>query len=238
MDKELKTQVQQLVDDLFNDKEEATIRKRTEDELQKAASSITELTTALEDKNAEFVSMEEKMVAAEEKVSTSEARIKELESELEAARKELETATAKTIETEKKLEEINKDRAAELRMAGLEDAGVARTKDREAQVAKIRNMSDEEFASYKDELISIRESVVKELEKAKQQAEEEAKVQAEKDAIAAASAASDNEGVPPAQIPASETTQAALNLEVSTGEGIEDKYKNLGKAMAARFNKK
>ena len=59
MDKNLEVQVAKVVADLFNEKEEAKIREKTEAELQKAASSISELTTALEDKNAEVAEMEE-----------------------------------------------------------------------------------------------------------------------------------------------------------------------------------
>lgn len=164
---DLKVQVAALVADLFDEKEEAEIRKRTEAELEKAASAISNLTTALEEKNTEAAEMEEKLTA-------SDTRVKELETELEAAKKELEEASTKLGEKEKILEDMKKDRAAEIRMAELEDAGVART-DRESQMNKVREMSDEDFASYKDELVSIREAVVSELEKAR---EEKAKADA------------------------------------------------------------
>ena len=58
------------------------------------------------------------------------------------------------------------------RMAELEEAGVAR-KDKEAQTTKVREMSDEDFTSYKEELISIREAVLTELEETKAASEEE-----------------------------------------------------------------
>ena len=51
--KELTVQVAQVVENLFNEKEEAEIRRKTEEELQKAASSISDLTSALEEKNTE-----------------------------------------------------------------------------------------------------------------------------------------------------------------------------------------
>ena len=73
---------------------------------------------------------------------------------------------------------MKKDRAAEVRMADLEDAGVARS-DRDSQVTKVREMTDEDFASYKDELVSIREAVVAELEKARNEAEANAKAEEE-----------------------------------------------------------
>jgi DNA repair exonuclease SbcCD ATPase subunit len=172
MDKEdLKVQVAQVVEDLFNEKEEADIRKRTEAELQKAASSISDLTTALEEKNTEVAELDEKL-------SEKSAEIEKLNSELEAAREELEKANEKLAESEKTLEDMMKDRAAEQRMADLEDAGVTRS-DRESQTAKVREMTDEDFASYKDELVSIREAVVAELKKASEKAEADAKAEEE-----------------------------------------------------------
>jgi chromosome segregation ATPase len=184
--KELEAQVAAVVANLFNEKEEAEIRKGTEAELQKAAASISELTTALEGKNSEVSGYEVKL-------SETEARITELTSELEAAKKELETANTNLAETVAKLENFNKDRAAEQRMAELEIAGVTRT-DRDSQMSKVREMTEEDFASYKDELVSIRQAVVAELEKARDKAEADAK--AEEDA--AKKAAEDKKkGVPP-----------------------------------------
>jgi colicin import membrane protein len=168
---DLKAQVAQVVEDLFNEKEEANIRKRTEAELQKAASSISDLTTALEEKNTEVAELDEKL-------SEKSAEVDKLNSELEAAREELEKANEKLAESEKTLEDMMKDRAAEQRMADLEDAGVTRS-DRESQTAKVREMTDEDFASYKDELVSIREAVVAELKKASEKAEADAKAEEE-----------------------------------------------------------
>jgi len=168
---ELKTQVAALVASLFDEKEEAEIRSATEAELEKAASAISDLTSALEEKNAEVAEVDEKLTA-------SDARVKELETELEAAQKELETANEKLGKSEQALEDMKKDRAAEVRMSELEDAGVARS-DKEDQLAKVREMSDEDFASYKDELVSIREAVVAELKQSEEKAEADAKAEAE-----------------------------------------------------------
>ncbi len=169
MDKELEVQVANVVESLFNEKEEAEIRKRTEAELQKAATSISELVKALEVKNGEVSDYEVKL-------SESEARIKGLTSELEAAKKESETANTKLAETVTILDNIKKDRATEQRMTELETAGVARA-DKDSQAKKIREMSEEDFASYKDELVSVRQAVIDELEKARSKAESDAKAE-------------------------------------------------------------
>lgn len=172
--KELKDQVSLLVAQLFDEKEEAEIRQQTQIELEKSATTISELTSALEKKNTEYSNIEEQFIASED-------RIKELETKLEAAKKELETASKELVETKKALEDINKDRAAEKRMLELEDAGVARS-DKEDQMTKVREMSDEEFASYKGELVSIREAVVAELKKAHDEAQSAADAKAKEDA--------------------------------------------------------
>lgn len=184
--KELEAQVAAVVANLFNEKEEAEIRKGTEAELQKAAASISELTTALENKNSEVSGYEVKL-------SETEARITELTSELEAAKKELEIANTNLAETVATLENFNKDRAAEQRMTELENAGVTRS-DRDSQMSKVREMTEEDFAAYKDELVSIRQAVVAELEKAREKSEADAK--AEEDA-AKKSAEEKKKGTPP-----------------------------------------
>jgi nucleoporin NUP159 len=245
MDKELKKQVADVVASLFNEKEDAEIRRKTEKELQKSANSIAELTTALEDKNAE-------VAAFEEKISEGENRIQELESELEAAKTELETANTKLSETEQTLEDMKKDRAAEIRMTELEDAGVARS-DKDSQMTKVREMTEEEFASYKDELVSIREAVLSELEEARQQAEADAKAEEEaaeeaKESEEEASeeseaeeaseeSASEEEVTDPAEISPGQAAMASLNLEYIPSEDMVSKYADLGKAMAARWTK-
>lgn len=260
MDKELKKQVADVVANLFNEKEEAEIRKNTEAELQKSATSISELTSALEDKNAE-------VAAFEEKTSENETRIQELESELEAAKTELETASTELTETKQALEDMKKDRAAEVRINELEDAGVARS-DRDSQMTKVREMTDEEFASYKDELVSIREAVLAELEEARASQQAEADAKAEEEAANKAAEgeteseeaseeseeskeeeaseesenteeenASEEETVMPAEISPGQAAMASLNLEYIPSDDTVAKYADLGKAMAARFLK-
>ena len=255
--KELYEQVSKVVEDLFNDKEEAEIRERTEAELQKAASSISDLTSALEDKNAEVAEYEEK-------ISESTSRIQELESGLEAAKTELETVNEKLSISEQTLEDMKKDRAAELRIAELEEAGVVHS-DRDSQINKVREMAEEDFTSYKDELVSIREAVVAELEKAREQvadATEETKTEetvvaetateetateetAAEETATEETAAEETETeetaaeetTVPAEITPGQATMAALNMEYIPSDTLLGKYSKLGEAMANRWKK-
>jgi len=259
--KELEKQVAKVVADLFNEKEEAEIRRKTEAELQRTATAISDLTSALETKNTEVAD-------SAAKLSEGEASIQELTSELEAAKIELETANEKLGKTEKALEDIKKDRAAELRMAELEDAGVARS-DRDSQTEKVREMKEEDFASYKDELVSIREAVVAELEKAKTEADAKAEEEAansaakkeadeKKAALEAAAGAGadadadadtgdagdsedasdkDDDLTVPAEIPLGQAAMASLNLETVPSDAINAKYAELGQALAEKYKK-
>lgn len=261
--KDLELQVSKVVEDLLKEKEEAKLRINIEAELQKSASTISELTSALDEKNTEVAEFESK-------ISEESDRIQELESELEAAKKEAENANEKLGEVTKTLEDMKKDRAAELRLVELEDAGVARS-DRDSQKDKIFDMTDEDFASYKDELVSIRKAIVAELNKANEKADADAK--AEEEAKAKAEAAEerkkkddeeaknkdkgsggeesaeedtgeenasdeeDNKTTPPAQITPGQAVMASLNMEYIPSESIAAKYKEMGKAMAAKFKK-
>lgn len=244
--KDLKIQVAAVVENLFNEKEEADIRKKTEEALQKSATSISELTTALETKNAE-------VSAFEAVISEKDATVQQLTSELEAAKVELENANVKLMDSEKALNDMIKERAAERRMVEIEDAGVARS-DRDSQMTKVKEMTDEEFASYKDELVSIREAVVKELEEARQvqagvdaKAEEETAKKAEENSSKEADVpekqeeeASEKEEestVPPVQITPGQAAMASLNMEYLPNKDIMAKYADLGKAMANSWKK-
>lgn len=264
MDKELEVQVANVVESLFNEKEEAEIRKRTEAELQKAATSISELAKALEVKNGEVSDYEVKL-------SESEARITGLMSELEAAKKESETANTKLAETVTILDNIKKDRATEQRMVELETAGVARA-DKDSQAKKVREMSEEDFASYKEELVSVRQTVIAELEKARNKVEAEAKVEedAAKKAVvdkkkvdpnmdpdmedeeevdpktgkkmmkkkcSVEGSVENEERTAPAQISMGQVAMASLNMEYLPSEDLKAKYHKMGIEMAKRWTK-
>ena len=241
MDEKLRKDVEAVVAAIFSEQEEAEIRKQTEEALGKSATTIEELTTALEAKNSEFDELEVKL-------SESEDKAKDLTTELEAAQEKIEEATKKSDEAEGALEEIKKDRATELRMKELEEAGVV--SDEETQSSKVREMSDEDFASYKGELVSIREAVIAELSKAGETEEEKAarEKQEQEDAdkaaaeAAAAEAAAAEEGgeegteTPPANIDPGTAISAALNLEIFPTKDMKEKYGEMGKAMAKLFD--
>jgi chromosome segregation ATPase len=233
MEDKLRKDVEAVVAKIFSEKEEAEIRKQTEEALGKSATTIEELTSALETKNIEVEELEAKLTEADDNA-------KNLQTELEAARNEVVEANEKVKVSEDALEEIQKDRATELRMRELEVAGII--SDKEAQSVKIRNMSDEEFASYKKELVSIREAVIAELSKqpAPQQAvEDKVKGKENTEEVVEEGVAEEDESktAPPANIDPGKAISAALNMEIFPPKDMVSKYEELGKAMAKLFVK-
>jgi len=248
MNEELKKDVVVMVAEIFSQKEEAEQRAETEKALQRSADTITELTDALEGKNA-----------SDEEVATQindlETKVTELTSGLEAAQNEVEESASKLAESESKIEEMRKDKAAELRMDELVKAGVALS-DKDAQTAKIREMEDEEFGSYKEELVSLRSAVEAEL--AKPASEEEA---SEEETQEEETAEENNEEVneeeateeetneeaseeneeeaeeetPPVNVDPDMAVAAAMNMEVMPSDNVIAKYAKLGAAMAERM---
>ena len=231
IDDKVKKEIEAVVASIFSEKEEENARQRTEDALSASAATIDELTSTLEEKNASFEELSTKVTEADEKIS-------DLESQLEAAKTETASVTEQLSEANQKMEDMEKDKAADARMSDLEVSGVARS-DREGQRTKVREMSDEDFASYKDELVSIREAVLEELTKKEESKEEEevAEEVVEEETDEEEASEEDDEEVvtPPANIDPGKAVASALNFEVYPSADLKAKYSELGNAMAAMF---
>lgn len=224
MEDKLKKEVEAVVTAIFASKEQETIRQKTEDALNDSAAKIEELTTSQEEV-ANIVVTQETTIADLEKsvekleiekatiVEANEASLKELADAKEVLVAELE-AVALELSTMKK--EIN----ADSRMAELTTAGVVREAS-DVQRAKVMDMSDEDFASYKEELVSIKAQVIESLK-----GQEEASTELEDD------------NTPPANVDPTKTAQAALNLESQPSQDLAKKYADLGKAMADAIKNK
>ena len=243
MNEELKKDVEVMVSEIFSQKEEAEQRAETEKALQKSADTISDLTEALEGKNES-----DQEVATQ--INDLESKVTELNSELEAAKNEADETATKLAKSENVIQEMRKDKAAELRMAELVKAGVALS-DKDAQTAKVRDMEDEEFGSYKEELVSLRSAVEAELAKVdpvvevaseeETQEEDPAPETAEEEEVAneddlEEEEASEGEETPPANVDPDTAVAAAMNMEVLPSDNVLAKYAKLGKAMATRMN--
>jgi len=244
MNEELKKDVEVMVTEIFSQKEEAEQRAETEKALQNSADKILELTETLEGKNDS-----DQEIATQ--INDLEAKVTELTSELEAAKKSADESATKLTESENVIEEMRKDKAAELRMAELVKAGVALS-DKEAQTTKVRDMEDEEFGSYKEELVSLRSAVEAELAKAKVEEEASEEETQEEDPAAETAeteeevaneedpeseeASEEEEETPPVNVDPDTAVAAAMNMEVQPSDNVLAKYAKLGAAMATRMN--
>lgn len=244
----LRKDIETIVANIFSEKEEKDMRKRTEDALREAATAIEELTTSLEEKNTESEDLASKILEHEEKAS-------DLETELEAAKQEVESFKEQLEEAKNALEEIKKDRAADIRMAELGETGIAR-KEEEAhanQVAKVREMSDEEYAAYRDELKAVRQAILDEIAAASEKEEGSEKVEEKQEEITGEEEAvgeenageeeaneekeGEEEGTPPVNIDPNKAVSAALNLDTQLSKDILSKYAELGKVMGEQLKK-
>jgi len=251
--------VQDIVDSIFKQKEEVAMRKETENALNKSADKINELVTSLEAKDEELVTSTAKLDELETSVSESADKLKELEENLEKATSDFEaekgelTKRAETAEEE--LLNVKKDQLAKARYEELESDGVGAVEEKakEDQVAKIREMEDEDFLTYKAERVELRKAVIAELEtsaseepvvKADEEAaaEEDAnKVTNKEDALDIEAEVEGNEEEAAADsedsIDPMKAVAAALNMEIMPDKDTVSKYKELGKAMAKMTDK-
>ena len=143
------------VEKQLSSREEAEARREAEEALEEARETFTTLKASLETKDAKIVEYEEVLsnldvsepttaeVAANEKIVELETAIEEYKHRAEVAEAALDT--------------LAREETAAGRMAELEEAGVSLDEEAaEAQYAKIREMSDEDFQSYKSELTALK----------------------------------------------------------------------------------
>lgn len=257
MDEKLIKDIKAVVATIFSEKEESDMRKRTEDALQKAAATIEDLTNSLEERNADMEDLQSKL-------SESDASVEELKTTLEAAGEEAKSLQTKLDEAETSLEDMKKDRLAEVRMAELETSGVVHNEEeaRTNQKSKVREMSDEDFTSYKDELASIRQAVLDELatasteeetteeetaseetteeetneeETASEETTEEEETDESDETASEETTEEEEEGTPLANIDPNQAITAAWNLDVKPSAELSEKYAELGKALAEKI---
>lgn len=234
--KKLVDDVKSIVENIFAEKEKSDQISRTESALNESANVIDKLNTSLEETQTEFEqfkesSTEELKVIKEEAnqtITEKDGKISELTEELEAANKKVEETEQALASAKEEAENIKKDRLAETRMAELTEAKVIMANAVDAQTAKVRDMTDEEFASYKDERVALRKSVEDELaaNAAATNTETASEEEEEEEAF-----------TPEANIPTGQAIAASLNMETQVSSNMKSKYRDLGKAMADAMSK-
>jgi chromosome segregation ATPase len=261
-DDKLTQDVKSIVDGIFKQKEEVAMRKEIEDALDKSANKINELVETLEAKDTEMSKLEDQVGELEGTIAELSDKVGELEKEKENLEKEKSDFEAEKEELVKQAEEvkteldnIKKDQLAQARFNELKEAGVAATDEKavEDQIAKIREMEDEVFETYKEERVELRKSIVAELEASskedKESEEEEASEEEGKETNSEEEEASEdttaeleeNEEEAAADseesIDPMKAVAAMLNMEITPKKEMRDKYLELGKELAKRFTR-
>lgn len=147
--------VQAQVEAALSSREDAEARAEAEEALREAKDTFEALKTSLEAKDVKIAEYEDALANLDVSEPTeAEVAANEKFVELEAA---LEEATNRAIVAQAALDTIAREETAASRMAELDEAGVTLDEESaEAQYAKIRDMSDEEFQSYKSELSALK----------------------------------------------------------------------------------
>lgn len=224
MEKEtLKKNIEDEVSKIFSAKEEAEIRKQTEEALIKSAETIKELTAALDGKSevVDYLSA----VGSE-----LNKKIDDINSKLEAAKEEVEMVSNKLSHSENTIVEMEKDLATEKRIKELEEAEVLT--DADVQTAKVRDMSDEDFTAYKEDRVVLRKAVIAELiaNKEEEENKEDADTGGEKANQSDEDASNEDEEILPANVDPSVAVSGLMNMEVASKD-IVSKYQELGEAI-------
>ena len=152
---EFNAAVQAEVERLLSSREEAQARVEAESALKEAKETFETLRASIEAKDAKLTEYEEALAnldsseATDSEVAAND-KIVELEKELETWKHRAEVAQAA-------LDTLAREETAASRMAELTESGVILDEEAaEAQYSKVRDMSDEDFASYQSELVALK----------------------------------------------------------------------------------
>lgn len=146
--------VQAEIEKHLSSREEAEARREAEEALSEARETFETLKASLEAKDAKIKEYEDVLANLDLDPTAAEVAANEKIIELET---QVTALTRRTEVAEAALETLAKEETAATRMSELEEAGVAlEGEDAEAQYGKIRAMTDEDYESYKRELVALK----------------------------------------------------------------------------------
>ncbi len=216
----------EAVREAMAEKEEADRLSKMEELLTTATAETGALTEVLATKEEEIVSASGERDSLAAQLEELRIETEKLKDALVAASKDNEKLEERASTAEATLAGIEAEKNLAGRMAELEEAKVIKAEDkRTAQEDKVRGLSEEEFATYKEELVDFRTEW--EAEKAVAEKEAASKEQADEKAEAVA----DAEKEKAQKEEASAAAAAALNIEVAS-ESTLKKYLSWGKQLA------
>lgn len=139
------------------EKEEADRLSKFEDLLNKADADVIVLTEALATKEEEAVSASTEQESLMAQLEELRAETEKLKDALAASSKDKEDLEERASKAETELAVIEAEKKISGRMVELEEVKVVKSGEkRTAQEDKVRGLSDEEFAAYKEELVDFR----------------------------------------------------------------------------------
>lgn len=224
----IKEIVKSIVDDTLSNQEKAKALSDMEGAVIEAKATIEELTSALALKNADYASVTSELENANVKLASVESRAIAAEATVESRDKEIMVLAVEKEELEKKvlevgerasslqtqLDEIHRSAVQASRIAELEASKVLRPgKSGEDQKLKVRDLSDEEFASYKSDLVALREEILSSLP-------------------------TDSENTEVASDEEAKEVAGLINLEQPMPEDLGERYRKLGEALAGQVKKR
>lgn len=206
--KDFEDMVRKGVAAALEEKEGAARTEKMEDVIKAAQQTIDDLTGSLSEKEQLVEAANDEKQKLADEIKTLRETLEELETNLRLKEEENTQLGERALKAESALEEITLARIAEERMSELAEAKVAKTGEKlEAQKAKVKSMSDAEFASYKEELVELRTSIEEELAKEEAAADE------------------GDLAVAPADIAAARSESASVTLDAeSASKSTEDRF--------------
>lgn len=144
--------------------DETTQKAKMEEVFDNYETTLAELRdaeVAANQKNADLTAQIESLAAEKEALETELVSVKD---ELAASKRTLEDVTKKSSELEKKITEMEAEAAMQRRVKELEEAGLLSSgKSADRLKARIKGMSDEEYAEFKSDLELWKSDLMKDM---------------------------------------------------------------------------
>lgn len=226
-DKNFDSVVRDAVQKELLSKETIEKLEKAEELVKSAEDTISELTDILSERDGEIAALADEKKKLLEQLSALELKTKELQERIDDADRRVGEMEQRAKASEETLAGIAKDRSLEVRVRELEEAKILKSGEKlEAQKNKVRDMSDEEFAAYKEDLVELRLAVEEALKKE----------------IAGEPEPEGDVDVAPADLDKARKEDASLPLDVELELGSEEndlknKYKQLGDTLAKSLRK-
>ncbi len=234
----VKEMVEKLVQDILAGEASASASSKLEKVLGESSATISELkgkVVDLEKAAVDNIAVLEDL----EKVKTElETEVTALNGQVEVLNVEKAALEERASKAEGVLADMEKDQGADSRMAELAEVKVVRVNEEaaSAQRLQVRDMSDEEFAAYRDERVALKEELLAVIAQETAAEKAEVKVVKEPEVIEGSKAAGE-EGVvevgitPPADIDGALENASAV-MPNTPSEKKEKGWKEFGTVLA------